>query len=462
VNSLLEAAKAIRDEKVSSIELTRAAIAKIERLQPQLNYFLAMMSEAALTRARHLDEDLRRGIVRGPLHGVPVAVKDVFCTKGVKTTCGSPLFADHVPDYDAAVVERLYEAGAVIVGKTHMHELAYGVTSNNPHFGPVRNPWNVSHVPGGSSGGSGAAVASRSVFMAMGSDTGGSIRIPASFCGCVGLKPTTGRVSRYGVLPLDFTLDHMGPLTTTVRDAGTVLQVLAGYDPRDDSSSKAPVVQYAPGRVSIKDVRIGIPNNFYSEHVHSDIGRAMDKLRNLSEELGARLEMVQVPEVAEINAVARVILLSEASAVMTPYLGDRSRFGADVLAMFDQGRLLAATDYVNAQRLRRVYQREYAKVFEHCDVLLTPTAPNPAPRIGQTEVDLGGRMEDTRLASTRFVRAINLLGLPALSLPCGFTKDELPIGAQIIGRPFDEPTVLWVGAALEDAMEFSRTVPPVA
>ena len=462
MNSLLDAADAIRQEKISSLELTRECLARIERLQPQLNCFLAMMSEEALTRARHLDEDLRRGEIRGPLHGVPVAVKDVFCTKGVKTTCGSLLFQDHVPTHDAAVVEKLYAAGAVIVGKTHMHELAYGVTSNNPHFGPVRNPWNVSHVPGGSSGGSGAAVASRTVFMAMGSDTGGSIRIPASFCGCVGLKPTTGRVSRYGVLPLDFTLDHMGPLTPTVRDAATVLQVLAGYDERDDSSSRAPVGQYTPGRVSIRDVRIGIPKSFYHERVHHDVEVAMDKLRNLAEELGARLETVPVPDIAEINATARMILLSEASAVMTPYLSDRSQFGVDVLAMFDQGRLLAATDYVNAQRLRRVYQREFAKVFEQCDVLLTPTAPNPAPRIGQTEVELGGVKEDTRLASTRFVRAINLLGLPALSLPCGFTVDELPIGAQIIGRPFDEATVLWVGAALEDAMEFSRSLPPVA
>ena len=461
MNSLLEAAAALRTGKVSSVELTRQSLASIERVQPHLNHFLAMMGEAALARAQQMDDERSRGHARGLLQGIPVAVKDVFCTKGVKTTCGSLLFADHVPDHDAAVVEKLYEAGAVIVGKTHMHELAYGVTSNNPHFGPVRNPWNVSHVPGGSSGGSGAAVSARSVYMAMGSDTGGSIRLPAAFCGCVGLKPTTGRVSRYGVLPLDFTLDHMGPLTLTVRDAAVALQALAGFDPRDDSSSRAPVGNYTPGRVSIKDVRIGVPENFYYERLHPDVARAIGDLQKVAAQLGARLEPVRVPDMAEVNAVARVVLLSEASAVMSPYLGDRSQFGADVLALLDQGRLLPATDYVNAQRLRRVYQREFAKVFEHCDVLLTPTSPNPAPRIGQTEVDLGGVMEDTRLASTRFVRAINLLGLPALSLPCGFTSDQLPVGAQIIGRPFDEATVLWVGAALEDAMEFSRALPPV-
>jgi aspartyl-tRNA(Asn)/glutamyl-tRNA(Gln) amidotransferase subunit A len=462
MNSLLEAAEALREGKVSSVELTRESQATIDRLQPRLNHFLAMMGEDALAHARQMDEERRQGHVRSPLHGIPVAVKDVFCTKGVKTTCGSLLFADHVPDYDAAVVEKLRDGGAVIVGKTHMHELAYGVTSNNPHFGPVRNPWNVSHVPGGSSGGSGAAVASRSVFMAMGSDTGGSIRLPAAYCGCVGLKPTTGRVSRYGVLPLDFTLDHMGPLTPTVRDAAAVLQVLAGYDPRDDSSSKAEVGNYTPGRVSIRNVRIGVPENFYTERLHPDVADAMDNLRVLAVELGARLVPVQVPDMAEINAVARVVLLSEASAVMTPLLEDRSKFGADVLLLLDQGRLLPATDYVNAQRLRRIFQREFNKVFEHCDVLLTPLSPSPAPRIGQTEIELGGAMEDTRLAATRFLRGINLLGLPALSLPCGFSNDQLPIAAQIIGRAFDEATVLWVGAALEDGMEFSKVLPPVA
>lgn len=460
-HSLLEAADALRGRQVSSAELTRDSLASIARLQPQLNFFLAMMDEAALARARQMDQELARGHVRSLLHGIPVAVKDVFCTKGVKTTCASPLFADHVPDFDAAVVEKLHNAGAVIVGKTHMHELAYGVTSNNPHYGPVRNPWNVSHVPGGSSGGSGSAVAARSVFMAMGSDTGGSIRIPASFCGTVGIKPTTGRVSRFGVMPLDFTLDHMGPLTRSVRDAAAVLQVLAGFDPRDDSSSRVPVGQYVPGRVSIKDVRIGIPENFYNERMHPGVEAAIAAFQETAAGLGAKLVPVRVPDIAEMNAIARVTLLSEASAVMSPYLADRSKFGQDILALFDQGRLLPATDYVNAQRLRRLAQLEFAKVWTACDVLLTPTAPNPAPRIGQTEVELGGVAEDTRLASTRYVRALNLLGLPALSVPCGFTSEQMPVGAQIIGRPFDEATILWVGAALEDATGFSRQTPPL-
>ncbi|MCC6537715.1 MAG: amidase [Bryobacterales bacterium] len=462
MNSLFEAAAALREGAVSCVEFTKAALDSAARVQPQLNAYLAMMDEQALAQAKQLDEEGARGKWRSALHGIPVALKDVYCTKGVKTTCGSPLFAGHVPSYDSAVAEKLAAAGAVCIGKTHMHELAYGVTSNNPHYGPVRNPWNVSHVPGGSSGGSGATVAARSVFMAMGSDTGGSIRIPAAFCGTVGLKPTTGRVSRYGVMPLDFTLDHMGPLTRTVRDAAAVLQVLAGFDERDDSSSRAPVGSYTPVRVGIQGLRIGIPETFYYERLHPDVAAAMEALGKLADSLGAVRVAVKVPDIAEINATARIVLLSEASAALGPYLADRSKFGADVLALFDQGRLLAATDYVNAQRLRRIQQREFNRVFEQCDIVLTPAAPVPAPRVGQTEVDLGGgQMEDTRLAATRFARAINLLGLPALALPCGMSNGGLPVGAQLIGRAFDEATLLWAGAALEDGMPWRDSTPPV-
>ena len=245
--TLLEAAAALRRREISSAELTAAALERIERLNPATNAMQTVMADAARERARQADEELARGEGRGPLHGIPIAVKDLFFTKGVRTTGGSKLFEDHVPDHDAAVVERLRAAGAVLVGKTGMHELAYGITSSNPHFGAVRNPWDRDRIPGGSSGGSGAAVAGGMVFMAMGSDTGGSIRIPASFCGSRwDLKPTYGRVSRYGAMPLGFSLDHMGPLTRSVRDAGAVLNVIAGYDPRDESSSRRPVENYVP------------------------------------------------------------------------------------------------------------------------------------------------------------------------------------------------------------------------
>ncbi len=459
--TILEAGRLLDRREASSVELTGQCLARIEKLNPKLNAFLTITAGTALDRARQMDLERAGGLRRGPLAGIPIAVKDNFSTKGLRTTCGSKLFANYVPDHDAAVVERLDAAGAVLLGKLGLHELAYGITSNNPHFGTVRNPWDPERIPGGSSGGSGAAVASLMCFMAMGSDTGGSIRIPASFCGTVGLKPTTGRVSRYGVLPLDFTLDHMGPLTRSVRDAAVTLEALAGYDPRDDSSSRVPPGDFLPPpEASIRGVRIGLPENYYFDHLDPEVDRAVRDLAAAAARLGAEVVQVSVPDLEAINAVARVILLSEASATIERFLDRREDFGADVLALLDQGRLIPATDYINAQRMRRIQQREFRKVFRQVDCLLTPATPTPAPRIGQTVMDVGGREEDVRLASTRLVRGINLLGLPALAIPCGSSAAGLPLGAQIIGRAFEEALVLRVGAALEDSTDHHRRTPP--
>jgi aspartyl-tRNA(Asn)/glutamyl-tRNA(Gln) amidotransferase subunit A len=261
------------------------------------------------------------------------------------------------------------------------------------------------------------------VFMAMGSDTGGSIRIPAAFCGTVGLKPTFGRVSRYGVMPLDFSLDHMGPLTRSVRDAALTLQALAGFDPRDETSSQRPVGSYVPElSCGIPNLRIGWPENFYFDRVDPALTAGMENMAAAAKRAGAQLTPVRIPDIAAMNAVARLILMSEASSLMEPFLDRRGMFGSDVLALFDQGRLISATDYINAQRLRRLMQREFRAVWEAVDCLFTPTAPMGAPKIGESTVQMGGETEDVRLASTRLVRAINLLGLPALSLPCGLDQ----------------------------------------
>jgi aspartyl-tRNA(Asn)/glutamyl-tRNA(Gln) amidotransferase subunit A len=459
--TIQEAGAALRTGKISSLELAEAALDRVAKLQGTLNAFITVMEESARARARQADQELAKSFDRGPLHGIPVAVKDVFCTKGVRTTCGSKPFADHVPDRDAAVVEKLEAAGAVIAGKTNMHELAFGITSNNPRFGAVRNPWDPERIPGGSSGGSGAAVAGGMVFMAMGSDTGGSIRIPASFCGTVGLKPTFGRVSRYGVMPLDFSLDHMGPLTRTVRDAALTLNAIAGYDPREETSSREPVADSLPApRVSIRDVRIGLPENFYFEKLDPEVEQAVQGVAKIAESLGARVVPVRVPDINALNIIGRVILQSEAAALMEPYMSRRKDFGADVLTLLDQGRLLSASDYVNAQRLRRLKQQEFRALWRQADCLFTPTTPTAAPRIGQMTIQVGPQMEDVRLASTRLVRAINVLGLPALSIPCGFDRQGMPIGLQIIGRPFSEPLLLRVAAALEDATEHHKRRPP--
>ena len=450
--TLLEAAAALRRREVSSAELTAAALHRIERLNPSTNAMQTVMAEAARERAKLADEELARGEGRGPLHGIPIAVKDLFYTKGVRTTGGSKLFESHVPDHDATVVEWLRGGGAVLVGKTGMHELAYGITSSNPHFGAVRNPWDRDRIPGGSSGGSGAAVAAGMVAMAMGSDTGGSIRVPAAYCGVVGLKPTYGRVSRYGAMPLAFSLDHMGPLTRSVRDAGAVLNVIGGYDPRDETSSRRAAENYVPDLApSLRGVRIGLPENFYFERLDPDVDAAVRAAFHSAEARGAEIVPLPVPEIAAINTVARLILMAEASALHERHLEQRDLFGADVLALLDQGRLLPATDYINAQRLRRGMQREFARLWKRVDCLFTPTTPITAPRIGETAATICGLDEDVRLATTRLVRAINALGLPAVSIPCGADRRGLPVGLQIVGPPFAEALILRVAQALVPA-----------
>jgi aspartyl-tRNA(Asn)/glutamyl-tRNA(Gln) amidotransferase subunit A len=450
--TIREASEGLRARRFSAVELANAAISRIDQHNAELRAFITVTAGQALNQARQADRDLAQGKDRGPLHGIPIALKDLFATRGVRTTAGSKVYENYLPEIDATVVEKLLAAGAVPLGKLNMHELAYGITSANPHFGAVSNPWNRQHSPGGSSGGSGAAVAAEMVFMAMGTDTGGSIRIPASFCGTVGLKPTYGRVSRFGVLPLGYSLDHVGPLGRSVRDAALGLNVIAGHDPLDPTSSRRPVVDYVPGPdCTIGRVRIGVPDSFFFDRLDGEVEAAVRGGLARAESLGAEIRPVRLPDMEALKAIARIILLSEASAVAEPYPQDRSLYGADVRALLDQGRLVPATDYINAQRLRRRIRREFDRVWKEVDCLITPATPIPAPRIGDTTVRLGGREEDVRLAATRLVRPVNALGYPALSLPCGLSAAGLPVGMQIIGPAFEEALVLRVGAALEDS-----------
>jgi aspartyl-tRNA(Asn)/glutamyl-tRNA(Gln) amidotransferase subunit A len=450
--TIRHAAGQLRAGRVSAVELTTEALARIDRGNARLNAFITVTAEQAMQQARQADSEMAAGHDRGPLHGIPVAVKDLFATRGVRTTAGSKIYENWIPTMDAAVVEKLRSAGAVMLGKLNMHELAYGITSANPHFGAVRNPWNTERIPGGSSGGSGAAVAAGMVYAAMGSDTGGSIRIPASFCGTAGLKPTYGRVSRYGALPLGYSLDHMGPLTRTVRDAALALNAIAGYDRRDGTSSRRPAVDFVPeDGCGISGIRIGVPRNFFFERLDADVESSVRAAIARAESLGAVVKPVTVPDMEALNVVARIVLLAEASAVMEPFRARRGDFGPDVLALLDQGRLLPATDYVNAQRLRRGMRREFDRLWSEVHCLFTPATPNTAPRTGDTTARLGGRDEDVRLAATRLVRGINALGLPALAMPCGLSASRLPIGLQIVGPAFEEALILRVGAALEDS-----------
>jgi aspartyl-tRNA(Asn)/glutamyl-tRNA(Gln) amidotransferase subunit A len=448
--TIREAVHALRNRRLSAVELATAAILRIDRINASLRAFITVTSGYALERARVADAELRSGHDRGPLHGIPIAVKDVFATRGIRTTGGSKVFENLVPDYSATAVARLEQAGAVLLGKLNMHELAYGITSQNPYFGAVRNPWNAEHSPGGSSGGSGAAVAANMVYAALGTDTGGSIRIPAAFCGTVGLKPTYGRVSRHGVLPLAYSLDHVGPLARSVYDAALVLNAIAGFDPRDDSSSRHPTIDYTPeDGASIRGLRIGFPQNFFFERLDHEVESSVRGACARAESLGAVVKPVLIPEMPAIDAIGRMILLAEASAHMEPYLGERHRFGPDVMSLLEQGRLVAATDYINAQRLRRRARSQFDRLWREVDCLLTPTTPSAAPRTGEPSARLGGAGEDPRLATTRLVRGFNVLGLPALSMPCGLSGSGLPIGLQIIGPAFEEALILRVGAALE-------------
>lgn len=438
-----KAAARLRAGQITSVELTAEAIAKIHDSQPALNAFITVTEQLALSQAQQADDDFALGIDRSPLQGIPYALKDMFCTKGIRTTCGSKLFENYIPDTDAAVYERLRAAGAVLLGKTGLHELAYGITSQNPHFGPVSNPRDTSRVPGGSSGGSGAAVAAGLVYFAMGSDTGGSIRLPAAFCGCVGLKPTSGRISRFGTLPLDYSLDHMGPLTRTVRDAALVLNALAGEDRRDDTCSHHPVDAYLPDRASsLAGRRLGLPANFFNSRLEPKVRNAFDATIDRIRSLGAEIVPITLPDPSAVTTIGRMILLSEASALLGQYAHRREDFGADVIALIDQGRLISATDYINAQRLRRVYQQQWAAIWNHIDALLVPASPNEAPLLGEPFIEIDGEQEEVRIASTRFVRCFNVLGNPALVIPFPGEGAGVMTGLQVVGAPFAEKTVL--------------------
>jgi len=424
-----EAAAKLRAREASAVELAEESLRRIREAQAPFNAFITITDDLALEQARRADQELTRGVDRGPLHGIPYALKDLFATRGIRTTCGSKIFADRIPDHDSDAYRALTEAGAVLMGKTGMHEFAYGITNDNPHFGPIRNPHDTSRIPGGSSGGSGVAVAADLVFFAMGTDTGGSIRIPASYCGCVGLKPTYGLVSRSGVFPLGLSLDHVGPLTRTVRDAALVMSVIAA--PRPAPSA---------GR------RMGVPVNFFNEGLAPEVAAAFEQTLRTAERIGFRLVPIIAPDPAEINTIGRVILLCEAAAVLKPWLDRRGDFGADVLALLDQGLLVSATDYIDARRLRRLYRKRWAELWDRVDVMLTPTTPIQAPPIGFGEV--GG--EDIRLVSTRFVRPFNVLGMPALSIP--FRTGSLPVGIQVIGPPFQEQAIFEISELLERAI----------
>jgi aspartyl-tRNA(Asn)/glutamyl-tRNA(Gln) amidotransferase subunit A len=447
--TIREMGRLLRAGKTSAVELVETALHDAATTGKELNAFITIDRDAALNLAGERDRELAAGIDRGPLHGIPTAHKDLFYTRGLRTTGGSLVFRDFVPTFDGTAVHKLLMAGAVNIGKTNLHELAYGVTSKNQHYGFVHNARQRDRIPGGSSGGSGTAIAAGILAFSLGTDTGGSIRIPASYCGVTGLKPTYGRVSRYGVLPLSASFDHVGPLGSCVEDCALALNAIAGHDLNDASSSREPAVDYTPRPEKRLDgLKIGISKNFFFQSVDHEVEKAVRSAIQTMERLGGQAIEVDVPDPDAINTIHRVIQMADVSAL---YINetDPARFGGNAWNLLEQGRLILGTEYVNAQRLRTVIRREFNAVWQQIHLLAVPATPMTAPLITEDTVRINGVEEDTRMASTRFMRLANTTGDPALSMPCGKDANGMPIGLQLISRPFSEAFLLNLARTLE-------------
>ena len=456
-------ARLIERREVSPVEVTRAFLDRIGEVGPRVNAYITVLDDRARLAAEGAEKTIQAGNYLGPLHGVPLAVKDVIFTKGVRTTMGSKIMKDFVPEYDATVIERLKRAGAIVLGKANTHEFALGPTNENPHFGPARNPWDLERIPGGSSGGSGAALAARLCPGALGNDTGGSIRIPAALCGIVGLKPTHGRVSGYGCFPLSASQDHTGPMARSVEDAAILLAVIAGHDPRDVTTAARPVPDYrAALKDEIRGIRIGVPREYFFEGLDAEVQSAVEKALTVLKELGAEVREVSWPTAKYGEPAAQAILLADIAAVHDRNLRTRAEdLGVDVRRRIALGRFVSAVDYLKAQRVRALIKADLRRIFASADVLVSPTAPTVAFKIGGDQATFRGREILARGQLRRLTSVFNLTGSPAISVPCGFTPAGLPIGLQIAGRHFDEATVQRVAHAYERATPWHDRRPPV-
>jgi aspartyl-tRNA(Asn)/glutamyl-tRNA(Gln) amidotransferase subunit A len=460
--SVARAARALRAKELSPLELADAYLRRIAQLNPRVNAYITVTEERAREDARRATDELAAGRARGPLHGIPIAHKDLYETAGIRTTGGAKIHAQHVPSADCTVARRLRDAGTVLLGKLNTHEYAYGVTTNNPHFGATRNPWDLARIPAGSSGGSGAAIAAGLATATTGTDTGGSIRMPASLCGVVGLKPTYGRVSKAGVLPLSYAFDHAGPITRTVEDAALLLNAMAGYDPADATTLRVPVEDAgAQLGAGVRGLRVGVPRAWFFERLDGEVAAAVECALGELARLGAEVRDVALPGVGDALAGIFAFVLAEAQAIHAESLRTRPQdFGADVLALLRSPTPDGAA-LMGSLRARDALTAAMRGLLESVDVLVTPTTPIAAPRIGEDAVRVAGADEPLLAVMIRNTAPFNATRLPTLSLPCGFTRAGLPIGLQVAGRPFDEATVLRAGHAYEQATEWHLRTPPL-
>jgi aspartyl-tRNA(Asn)/glutamyl-tRNA(Gln) amidotransferase subunit A len=462
--SLTSVAQAIAQKRVSSREATQSCLNAVAQWQPRLNAFMTIEADAALAAADEADAALAKGNSRGALHGVPLAHKDMYYDAGKIVTCGSRIRRDFVATDTSTALQRLKDAGTIRLGSLQMSEFAYGPTGHNAHYGPVHNPFAPDHITGGSSSGSGAAVAARLTFAALGSDTGGSIRMPAHFCGVTGLKTTVGRISRAGAMPLSQSLDTVGPLARTAEDCALLLGLMAGADPHDPTAIAGPVPDYAAAvRQSMKEVRIGVPTAFYVDDLDPEIADILDETIAALKHEGAAIVPVELPDQRQLTAACQLVLAVEAAAFHKRWMIERPQdYGPQVLMRLQNGLAIPGVSYLEAMRWRAPALSAYMAAIAGVDAVIAPVAPVAAPTIVESDVGNSPNAEAVIQRLTRFTRPINYLGVPSLAIPSGFTGGGLPVGMQLFGRSFDEAMLLRIGAAFQRATDFHQKLPKCA
>jgi aspartyl-tRNA(Asn)/glutamyl-tRNA(Gln) amidotransferase subunit A len=462
--SLVSVATGIAERRFSSREVTQSCLDRIARWQPHLNAFMAIEADQALTAADAADAALAKGNVGGALHGVPLAHKDMYYGTGKVVTCGSRIRRDFVATTTSTALRRLQEAGSIRLGTLQMAEFAYGPTGHNAHYGPVHNPFGLDHITGGSSSGSGAAVAARLTFAALGSDTGGSIRMPAHFCGVTGLKTTLGRISRAGAMPLSQSLDTVGPLARTSEDCALLLGLMAGADPEDPTAIAGPIPDYtAATREPINGLRIGVPTAFYVDDLDAEVARVLEQTIAVLMREGAEIVSVELPDQHQLTAACQLVLAVEAASFHKRWLIERPQdYGPQVLMRLQNGLAIPGVSYLEAMRWRGPALSAHLVATAGVDAVIAPVAPVAAPTIAESDVGNSPDAEAVIQRLTRFTRPINYLGLPSLAVPSGFTRGGLPVGMQLIGRSFDEATLLRIGAVFQRSTDFHDRVPKTA
>jgi aspartyl-tRNA(Asn)/glutamyl-tRNA(Gln) amidotransferase subunit A len=462
--SLTAVAKAIAQKRFSSREATQSCLERIAQWQPRLNAFMAIEADAALAAADAADALLAKGNLSGALHGVPLAHKDMYYDAGKVVTCGSKIRRDFVATTTSTALQRLKDAGTVRLGSLQMVEFAYGPTGHNAHYGPVHNPWGLDHITGGSSSGSGAAVAARLTFAALGSDTGGSIRMPAHFCGVTGLKTTVGRISRAGAMPLSQSLDTVGPLARSAEDCALLLGLMAGADPDDPTAVAGPLPDYAAAaREPIKGLTIGVPTGFYVDDLDPEVAGILDETIAVLKREGANIVQVELPDQRQLTAACQLVLAVEAAAFHKRWMIERPQdYGPQVLMRLQNGLAIPGVSYLEVMRWRGPALAAHLAAVDGVDAVIAPVAPVAAPTIAESDVGNSPDAESVIQRLTRFTRPINYLGLPSLSIPTGFTRGGLPVGMQLVGRSFDEAMLLRIGAAFQRATDFHDRVPKPA